>query len=411
RDRSNTCSSTSTLTKRRPSYININAAGAATTSGDDLLFPRTPKSINKTRRSSLVPEHHDPPRSPSCRPSLTSMKHIPTLLSDSTTAYIQEIDNHQAKSKGGTREIVTRSRSSSLTSMLVSSATASSLPSFDVHTLYKIRTTRSSKKLDYFFGEQAPHDICVKEIRKEGLKAMLESKVPLCYLLYHLLDEYSSENLFFFIELEQYESFTYSSPQQQLTTAQHIYNTYLTRNSHFEVNLDDRVRRAVITALEKKEISGCFDAAKRAVYGLLESSFLRFSQSPVFDEMTENCGELTTNYDNESRDLAVNKLITYIEDQHSLIYTDPHTDTPVFMSVCQTSRRRHELIKSMIHEFCRTLVGVEFNYYRPDPSAFFQEQSSRSGSPTSSDTRTYKKTTGHSPKSNKDVFDFFGKKK
>ncbi|KAI9015844.1 hypothetical protein CLU79DRAFT_820137 [Phycomyces nitens] len=401
RDRSNTLTS---LTKRRPSYININAA--ATALGDDLLFPRTPKSINKSRRSSLVPEHHDTPRSP-CRPTMaTSMKHTPALLSDSTTAYIQEIDNHQ-KANGATREILTRSRSSSLTSMLV---TTSSLPSFDVHTLYKIRTTRSSKKLDYFFGEQAPHDICVKEIRKEGLKAMLESKVPLCYLLYHLLEEYSSENLFFFIELEQYESFTYSSPLQQLTTAQHIYNTYLTHNSHFEVNLDDRVRRAVTTALENNEISGCFDAAKRAVYGLLESSFLRFSQSPVFDEMTENCGELTTNYDNESRDSAVKKLINYIEDQHSLIYTDPHTDTPVFMSVCQTSRRRHELIKSMIHEFCRTLVGVEFNYYRPDPSAFFQEQS-RSESPTSSDIRSYKKAMGHSPKTNKDVFDFFGKKK
>jgi hypothetical protein len=61
--------------------------------------------------------------------------------------------------------------------------------------MYKIKTSKSSKKLDNFFGEQAPMDICIQEIRKEGLKAMLQSKVPLCFLLYHLLDEYSSENL------------------------------------------------------------------------------------------------------------------------------------------------------------------------------------------------------------------------
>jgi hypothetical protein len=35
----------------------------------------------------------------------------------------------------------------------------------------------------------------VREIRKEGLKALLQSKVPLCYFLYHLLEEFSSENL------------------------------------------------------------------------------------------------------------------------------------------------------------------------------------------------------------------------
>ncbi|KAI9496020.1 RGS domain-containing protein [Zychaea mexicana] len=164
-------------------------------------------------------------------------------------------------------------------------------PNFDVHMSYKIKTTKSSKKLNKFFGEQAPHDICVREIRNEGLKALLQSKIPLCYFLYHLLEEFSCENLFFFIELEQYASFTYVSHVQQLATAQHIHNTYLTRNSHFEVNLDDKVRRQATAALEDQRVEGLFDNAKRAVYSLLESSFMRFCQTDTFTKMVMNCGK------------------------------------------------------------------------------------------------------------------------
>lgn len=65
----------------------------------------------------------------------------------------------------------------------------------DIHSLYKLRLSRSSQKLENFFGESAPIDLCTHEIRKEGLKAILQSKVPLCYFLYFLLDEYNSENL------------------------------------------------------------------------------------------------------------------------------------------------------------------------------------------------------------------------
>jgi hypothetical protein len=89
----------------------------------------------------------------------------------------------------------TRYRSPSIGSTASFSSRAAFTANFDVHTMYKIKTSKSSKKLDSFFGEQAPMDICIQEIRKEGLKAMLQSKVPLCFLLYHLLDEYSSENL------------------------------------------------------------------------------------------------------------------------------------------------------------------------------------------------------------------------
>jgi hypothetical protein len=65
----------------------------------------------------------------------------------------------------------------------------------DVHTIYKSRLSKSNRKLNYFFGESTPLDVCISEVRREGLKAILESKVPLCYFLFYLLEEYNSENL------------------------------------------------------------------------------------------------------------------------------------------------------------------------------------------------------------------------
>lgn len=64
-------------------------------------------------------------------------------------------------------------------------------------------------------------------------------------------------------------------------------------------------------------------------------------------------GELTTFYDEKSRTAAVNFLMKYVQKEQDKIYSKPD-------SFQNTTIRRHELIKSMIHEFCRTFVGVEF---------------------------------------------------
>lgn len=203
-------------TGRRPSYINLQSANNSSSSliASDVLSPRTPRNISKSRRSSIVAEHAGDAivtGNDSRRNSISSLVVGPPLLSDSTNSYFQDMasqDDVNIRSETPTlrarnscedlnkRNSNTsnnrRTRSSSISSLLGSTHV---LPSFDVHTLYKIKTTRSSKKLDHFFGEFAPHDICIKEIRKEGLKAILESKSPLCYFLFHLLQEYSSENL------------------------------------------------------------------------------------------------------------------------------------------------------------------------------------------------------------------------
>lgn len=75
-----------------------------------------------------------------------------------------------------------------------------------VQHFFKRKTDKSSKKVNQLFIEQKKLDISIKEIKREGLKALLYSTVPLGYFLYHLLNEYSSENLVMF-NVSQYYTF------------------------------------------------------------------------------------------------------------------------------------------------------------------------------------------------------------
>ncbi|CAG8519105.1 5725_t:CDS:2 [Acaulospora colombiana] len=270
---------------------------------------------------------------------------------------------------------------------------------YDHHNQYKKRTKLSSRKLLNFFGDKPPLDICVKEIEKEGLKAMLHSKIPLCYFLYSLLEEYSGENLFFFLEVEQYESCEYAYSSQQFATAQHIYDTYLTRNSQFEVNVDDKVRKSVVASIKsQRDPRHCFDEAKRAIFVLLENSFARFIRSDIADLMRQEIGENTTYYSPKARDSAIFLLFKFLNRQNqsgspsstSTLKSKPsiinhhHREkdhspkssrtspklvpspptSPIPSSTSQISQKRHELIRTMIYEFIRTLLEIDIeNYY------------------------------------------------
>ncbi|KAG2171699.1 hypothetical protein INT43_008079 [Umbelopsis isabellina] len=386
--------------KQRPSRLSLSSQNMADLS---ILSPRTPKSIGKpsSRRQSVAEQFSTISRRSSTASSVIAefanppgQPFTPNLLSEAISYFPD--DSTSSPPTG-------RTRSCSLTSL----ANITGLANSDGHTLYKVKTTKTNRKLNNFFGEQPPLDICVREIRKEGLKALLQSKVPLCYFLYHLLEEFSSENLFFFIEVEQYESFVYQTQTQQLATAQHIYDAYLTRNSHFEVNLDDRVKRSVVTDLEARALDDIFHQAKQAVFGLLDHSFHRFLSSTTWHAMTENCGDLNTYYDEVCRNKAVNFLLQYLERQHDILYTNPHTDQ---LSASNSSRRRYEVLKSMIHEFCRTLLNVEFNYYKPEPADrdFVLKNNSTPSPPRTSEDRAGSKSP---TKKNKERFDIFGRKK
>ena len=60
---------------------------------------------------------------------------------------------------------------------------------------YKKRINQSKQKLEIFFGLPTPIDINITEIELHGLKALLQSRVPMCYFMYSMLEDYSVENL------------------------------------------------------------------------------------------------------------------------------------------------------------------------------------------------------------------------
>ncbi|KAG1148844.1 hypothetical protein G6F37_006600 [Rhizopus arrhizus] len=279
------------------------------------LCSRTKKPITKSRRSSLVAED------------------MPTTRRNSLTTVIN-----------------------SLASITVDELL--STPLVDVHNLYKKKVSKSSHKLESFFGEPTPVDVCVYEIKKEGLKAILESKVPLCYFLYYLLDEYSSENLFFFLEVEQFEKNRgLACIDEQRKMAQVIYNTYISDNAQLQINLDDKVKRSIKSQLisTQHEFNGktIFYDAKISIYLLLESSFIRFLNTDVYEEMIRHCGELTIHYGERTVNIALSYLFQYFkhQEQEKQIFSDSFTEL---------NNRHYDIIKSVLEKFVKNVFGKTY---------------------------------------------------
>lgn len=200
--------------------------------------------------------------------------------------------------------------------------------------------------------------VSIKEIKQTGLKLLLKSITPLGYFLYYLLTEYSSENLFFYIAVDSYQNHPFSSQVERCSIASRIASDYLSSSSELEVNLDDRIQRLVQKALEQQQStlisSGHeFDAAKRHVFSLLNSSYHRFRMSSVWAIMESKCNEL---YNSErSQALIVNLLLSYIK----------HTKN----GYCQE-------ISKLVHSFCLVHLPAGYQQYsnqsfaaksRPEP--------------------------------------------
>ncbi|CAO3677085.1 unnamed protein product [Rhizopus stolonifer] len=300
---------------RRASHHSIN-------SNSDLSLCRTKKPITKSRRSSLV----DDTMPSSRRSSLTTVMN-------------------------------------SLSSMTMDELL--STPISDVHNMYKKKVSKSSHKLESFFGEPTPVDVCIYEIRKEGLKAILESKVPLCYFLYYLLDEYSSENLFFFLEVEQFEKYRgLASNEEQKRMAYAIYETYISDNSQLQINLDDRVKRNIKSQLSfAHEFNGktIFQEAKNSIYLLLESSFIRFLNTGVYEEMIRHCGELTIHYGEQTIQLALDYLHKYFKQHDSLYPSKLSVSTDVSSSLSEFNNRHYEIIKRVMEKFVKNVFGTAYS--------------------------------------------------
>ncbi|KAF1796859.1 RGS domain-containing protein [Mucor lusitanicus] len=313
------------MTKKRRTSHTSQASTASTTSssGDMYLSTRTRKSISKSRRSSAVDE-----KPPSRRASVAAALSLLSLPSFNEQLSAAQVAN-----------------------------------ALDVHAMYKVKVDRSSRKLEYFFGEPTPVDVCISEINKEGLKAMLESKVPLCYFLYHLLDEFSSENLFFFLEVEQFENYKKKSSRKHKEMARRIYDTYIVNDSYLEVNLDDRVKRHIADQMNAENDEICpsiFAEAQTCAYIMLESSFIRFLHTSVYEDMVENCGFLNIHYDKTVTSNALNYLTQYLRHQQDMVIMHSKDHGPLGDSLTEMNIRHYDLTKAVVNGFIKDLFSIDY---------------------------------------------------
>ncbi|KAI9266073.1 RGS domain-containing protein [Sporodiniella umbellata] len=225
-------------------------------------------------------------------------------------------------------------------------------PLVDVQKLYKKRVNKSFKKLNHFFGETTPVDVCISEIRKEGLKAVLESKVPLCYFLNYLLEEYSSENLFFYLKVQQFEN----SVSTSLETAQEIYNAFISDDADLEINLDDKVKQRITHQLAEGRFElTIFQTAKTSVYSLLETSYVRFLGTQTHQDMVSQCGELTTLYSENATRQAISYLFNYLKQHRSV-----KKNRALNQDMADIGSRHYELIKHVIERFVEDIFGKSY---------------------------------------------------
>ncbi|KAG1170924.1 hypothetical protein G6F70_007606 [Rhizopus microsporus] len=199
-----------------------------------------------------------------------------------------------------------------------------------------------------FFKRQGDVQISIKDIKQQGLKALLRSSVPLGYFLYYLMTEYCSENLFFYLAVDNYQRYEFSNQAERRRMASKIAKTYLESTSEVEANLEDRIHKTVKKALEQQQkvptaSSGNeFDAAKRHVFTLLNSSYHRFRISPIWSIMESKCSELDSYSVERSQTLVVSLLLSYIKRNQGGYY---------------------EAILKLVHSFCVVYLPIGYRLY------------------------------------------------
>jgi len=221
-------------------------------------------------------------------------------------------------------------------------------------------------------------DISVGEILVYGLKAMLKSKVPLCYFLHTLIEDYCCENLFFYLEIEQYKIFLFEDEKSQLKAAQYIYITYLDSSSKIEVNIDEKIRKDIFNQLKARKcnLSTVFDKASEAVFNLMESTFAKFNRSNIKQQMIDELDNtnfyseehkinairvLTSYLDKRKRELEVDEEIMMINAANQGIDLREGMPMSPGQMLHYTNVQRNKLINALTHEFIRAFLELDFD--------------------------------------------------
>nr|CAG4638163.1 EOG090X0IBZ [Chydorus sphaericus] len=124
----------------------------------------------------------------------------------------------------------------------------------------------------------------------ESFSALMESKYGVALYRAFLQQEFSNEDLEFWLAVEEFKS---SKPQKLAVKALTIYNDFIAVHSPKEINLDAETRMATprymatLTSIQSKNPDHhVFDRAQRRIQHMMErDSYLRFLQSELFLEL------------------------------------------------------------------------------------------------------------------------------
>ncbi|KAK4005173.1 Regulator of G-protein signaling [Daphnia magna] len=122
------------------------------------------------------------------------------------------------------------------------------------------------------------------QIWMESFTALVSSKYGCSLYRAFLLREFSTENLDFWLAVEDYRN---SKPQKMAVKAQQIYNEFVAVEASKEVNLDAETRLITWANVQSSNPDQhAFDRAqKRIKYMMERDSYLRFLQSKLFLEL------------------------------------------------------------------------------------------------------------------------------
>ncbi|PRP87959.1 hypothetical protein PROFUN_02696 [Planoprotostelium fungivorum] len=104
-------------------------------------------------------------------------------------------------------------------------------------------------------------------------------------LLYreYLHDLHSSENLSFWMEVENYKNL----PQEELeVVGREIYDKYISKDSPYEINIDSKMRKQVVASVAVGYTQNIFTPIQNAIWKSMElDTFPKFLQSPAYKKL------------------------------------------------------------------------------------------------------------------------------
>ncbi|KAJ3281272.1 hypothetical protein HK104_000108 [Borealophlyctis nickersoniae] len=215
------------------------------------------------------------------------------------------------------------------------------------------------RKLESIMGESCPVDVSVRDIEKNGLQSLLQSRLPLVYFLSFLLSEHNPEILFFLTDVSTFESTVFPTPTSLLQSAHAIFHTYLhpapsssssslNPTTIFEVNASHKARRAARDNIKQGANLKCFQPVVEEVLPCLEDAYRRFVGSAVWVSMKEDVG-----YSQITTPQMLQKASTRLGTVFSTHYSHEKEYT--------VQARQASMVKNKIERFLEG-VGVDVNF-------------------------------------------------